>query len=135
MVVVKGSKQIISVSISSELADRLREHARKEGERLSQVVEKAIEDYLKDHYRGNPAFPLDKWVEDEEFVAFPTLGERPNPELVRTLPNDMLQELRYHAYEWYLLAASEEDRRRYEGGGFGNSYNRGRRYGGEAGLG
>ena len=113
MVVLKGSRQIISVSISSELAERLREHARKEGENLSRVVEKAIEDYLKDHYRGNPAFQLDKWVEDEEFVAMPTLGEKPNPELVRKLPDDMLQELRYHAYLWYELAGQEENRRRY----------------------
>jgi len=116
MVVLKGIKQIISVSISNELAERLREHARKEGESLSKVVEKAIEDYLKDHYRGNPAFPLDKWVEDGEFVAMPTLGEKPDPELVRKLPDDMLQELRYHAYLWYELADQEENRRRYERG-------------------
>ena len=119
MVVLKGIKQIISVSISNELAERLREHARKEGESLSKVVEKAIEDYLKDHYRGNPAFQLDKWVEDEEFVAMPTLGEKPNPELVRKLPDDMLQELRYHAYLWYELADQEENRRRYERGVMG----------------
>jgi len=100
-----------------EILELARRKAKEEGSNLSELILKALEEYLKKHYRGNPAFSLDKWVEDKDFIAFPTLGERPNPELVRKLPNDMLQELRYHAYEWYLLAANEEDRRRYEGGG------------------
>ena len=115
MVVLKGSRQIISVSISSELAERLREHARKEGENLSRVVEKAIEDYLKDHYRGNPAFQLDKWVEDEEFVAMPTLGEKPNPELLRKMDNDMLERYVVQSYQHFESGRMEIRRRMAEG--------------------
>ena len=100
----------------SELIRLIKEKAREEGKGISELILDAIEEYLKKHYRGNPAFSLDKWVEDEEFVAMPTLGEKPNPELVRKLPDDMLQELRYHAYLWYELADQEENRRRYERG-------------------
>ena len=99
-----------------EILELARRKAREEGSNLSELILKALEEYLKRHYRGNPAFSLDKWVEDEEFVAMPTLGEKPNPELVRKLPDDMLQELRYHAYLWYELADQEENRRRYERG-------------------
>jgi len=115
MMVIKGRKEILSVSISSELAERLREHAKKEGEKLSRVVEKAIEDYLKDHYRGNPAFQLDKWVEDKEFVAMPTLGEKPNPELVQNMDNDMLERYVVQSYQHFELGKMEIRKRRAEG--------------------
>ena len=109
-----------SIYLSGEDAEQLLEMfmkiAKREGLSFNQAIKKAMEEYVERHGGGNPAFPLDRWVEDEEFVVMPTLGEKPNPELVKKLPDDLLQELRYHAYLWYELAGQEENRRRYERG-------------------
>lgn len=32
-------------------------------------------DYVKKHGEGNPTFKIDKWVENPEMVALPTIGE------------------------------------------------------------
>ena len=110
------SRVVYTFSCEAELLERFKEVARREGRPVSRLLQELMEDYVKKHGRGNPAIPLDRWVEDVEFVAMPTLGEKPNPELVRKLPDDLLQELRYHAYLWYELAGQEENRRKYERG-------------------
>lgn len=39
----------------------------------SKVLIEIIEEYVKNHSEGNPAFSLDKWQEDPTFTIVPTL--------------------------------------------------------------
>ena len=110
------SRVVYTFSCEAELLERFKEVARREGRPVSRLLQELMEDYLKKHGRGNPAFPLDKWVENKDFIAFPTLGEKPDPELAKKMPDEMVQTIRYYSWEWYQLMTQEENRRRYERG-------------------
>ena len=49
------------------------------GKDFSDVLEIALEEYIKHHARGNPAFTLERFS-DPNFVGLPTLGEAPSKE-------------------------------------------------------
>ena len=95
--------------------ERFKEVARREGRPVSRLLQELMEDYLKKHGRGNPAIPLDRWAEDKEFVAMPTLGEKPNPELLRKMDNDMLERYVVQSYQHFESGRMEIRRRMAEG--------------------
>jgi hypothetical protein len=47
---------------------RWREH-----KSFSEIVRKAVDEFIKSHQEGNDTFRLDKWQEDPEFQAVPTI--------------------------------------------------------------
>lgn len=51
----------------------LRIIAAREGKSSSQIIFEILQDYVKSHSEGNSTFKLDKWQENPEFVAIPTL--------------------------------------------------------------
>lgn len=118
---VYKSRTIYTFSVEKELLDRFREIARREGKAVSHLLQELIEDYIKRHGDGNPCFRLDKWVEEPEMVAFPTLGEEPKPELVQNLDNDTLAEYAFNASR-HLEAARNEIRRRMAEGSWKKPY-------------
>ena len=109
------NRVIYTFSCEAELLERFKEIARREGKPVSRLLQELMEDYLKKHGRGNPAIPLERWVEDKEFVAMPTLGEKPNPELVQNMDNDMLERYVVQSYQHFELGKMEIRKRRAEG--------------------
>ena len=95
--------------------------AKEEGISFNKLLFNAVKEYLKRHGRGNPAMPLDRWVEDREFVAFPTLGERPKERLLEQMDEDMLDEYASLARQ-HLEAAKREIRRRMAEGKWRKPY-------------
>jgi len=114
-----------SIYLSGEDAEKLLEAfmevAKREGLSFNQAIKKAMEEYVKRHGGGNPAMPLDRWVEDREFVAFPTLGERPKEGLLEQMDEDMLDEYASLARQ-HLEAAKREIRRRMAEGKWRKPY-------------
>lgn len=41
---------------------------------LSQIIDVALEEWLKRHGSGNPAFDLTQWVDNSSFVPWPSIG-------------------------------------------------------------
>lgn len=83
-----------------EIFQQFVEIARREGKKISQLILELVEDYVKKHGSGNPAFPLDKWVEKPEVLAFPTLGEPPQIMYLIKLDKEMLQKIKEHAQSY-----------------------------------
>jgi hypothetical protein len=52
-----------------------------------------ITEYVKKHSKGNPTFSLEKWAEEPDFVAFPTLGEILTPEKLDSMPIDEVEQI------------------------------------------
>jgi hypothetical protein len=99
--------KIIAISLreaDKELWTRFIATARREGKSASQMIAEWIREYLARHGEGNPAIPLDRWAEKPDFIAFPTLGELPNPVKLRDMPEPMLAELRRNAEAYASVA-------------------------------
>jgi len=47
--------------------------AARERKKTSELIVQILEDYVKAHAEGNPAFSLDKWQENPDFQAVPTI--------------------------------------------------------------
>jgi len=45
----------------------------REGSDVQDIVKKCLEDYVKEHGEGNPAYALTKWIEEPKFKAYPAL--------------------------------------------------------------
>lgn len=116
----------ISESDVLDLYAKLLEILGRERKSFNEWVYEQIKDYVAKHGSGNPAFRLDKWIENSEFIAFPTLGEPANPRLLRKMNRKTLYELVQNAksyvdYGEYLLKCYHEHER-YHGQGIKDSY-------------
>ena len=47
--------------------------AARERKKTSELIVQILEEYVKAHAEGNPAFSLDKWQENPDFQAVPTI--------------------------------------------------------------
>jgi hypothetical protein len=50
--------------------------AKRERISLSRLILTLLESYVKTHGSGNPAFELDKWIDQPEFMADPAVREK-----------------------------------------------------------
>lgn len=82
----------------------LKQVAKREGRPVSDIIVSLAEDYVVRHGSGNPAFTLDKWLENPSFIAFPTLGEPPTMARLLKMPRKILLELRRNAETYYVNA-------------------------------
>lgn len=62
-----------SFYLSEEQIRLLDEAHWRERKSVSEIVREAIDAWLKSHAEGNNTFSLEKWQEDPEFIALPTL--------------------------------------------------------------
>lgn len=62
-----------SFYLSEDQIQKLEEARWRERKSQSEIVREAIDDWLRSHSEGNSTFKLDKWQEDPEFKAVPTL--------------------------------------------------------------
>ena len=68
--------QIKTISVKdSEVWEKSKEIAKREGISLSALINGRLEEYIKIHGEGNPAYSLDKWADNEKFKAVPALLE------------------------------------------------------------
>ena len=111
--------KLITFSVSEEMkpiVDKFKEICQREGKSMSKMLVELIEDYVKRHANGNPAIPLDRWTEDKEFIACPTLGEPPWKYNLEDFSNEVLDMIIYHSMLWHQAANSErlkrQDKRR-----------------------
>jgi len=98
--VVKGRKEILSVSVSVDLVAKLREVVKREGTHLSAVVEEAIKEYIERHGLGNPNFKLDDFAEARIEKAWPTLGTNPEKFDLSGFSREELEEMLRYAEAW-----------------------------------
>ena len=87
--------------------------SRREAKSTSHLIMEIIKDYVKRHGGGNPVTPLTKWVEDKDFIFFPTLGEKPTIKKLKKMDKSMLKELADNATDYanlanYLMAKQTE---------------------------
>ena len=75
---MKSGKRGSNISLYVDLLEieeldkiRWREH-----KSMSEIVRKAIDEYIEKHAEGNDTFRLDTWVNNSEFKAVPTILER-----------------------------------------------------------
>ena len=62
-----------SVYLDEDQINALEEIKWRERKSKSEIIRIAIEEYINNHLEGNNAFTLDKWQEDPNFRAVPTL--------------------------------------------------------------
>ena len=74
------------------------------GKDFSDVLEIALEEYIKRHGRGNPAFTLEKFS-DPQFVGLPTLGDAPSKEYAYS--EEDWRMIKKHAVAWADKAKRE----------------------------
>ena len=75
---MKSGKRGSNISLYVDLVEieeldkiRWREH-----KSMSEIVRKAIVEYIEKHVEGNDTFKLDTWVQDSDFKAVPTISEK-----------------------------------------------------------
>ena len=66
----------VQASIEKEEKKALEEIRWREHNSESEIVRKAIIEYIKAHMEGNETFKLEKWNEDPGFKAVPTISAR-----------------------------------------------------------
>jgi len=62
-----------SIYLDEEQLNVLDEIRWRERQSKSAIIRKAIEEYINNHAEGNDCFTLDKWQEDPNFKAVPSL--------------------------------------------------------------
>lgn len=62
-----------SLYLDEEQINVLNEIRWRERKSVSAIIRKAIEEYINNHAEGNDCFTLDKWQEDPNFRAVPSL--------------------------------------------------------------
>jgi hypothetical protein len=87
----------------TEVMERFKEIAKREGKTTSQVIWSLIKDYVQKHSQ-NPAMPLTRWVEQPNLPLFPTLGDTPSPQKLMQFPKHQLVELKQNAEAYYSLS-------------------------------
>jgi len=71
------NRETISVTLEKDELQSLEEIRWREHLDMTKVARKAILEYIRNHAEGNTTFKLDKWNEDENFQAVPTISARP----------------------------------------------------------
>ena len=66
-----------SFYLSEDQIKALEEAHWRERKSVSEIAREAIDDWLRNHAEGNSTFKLDKWQENPEFKAIPTLLSSP----------------------------------------------------------
>jgi len=56
--------------------EKLEEIRWRERKSMSQIIRLAIDEYIQSHAEGNSTFRLDKWNEDPDFKAVPTINSK-----------------------------------------------------------
>lgn len=69
---LKNPKPIGSV-VELEEKEAIEDIGWREHKTLSEITRKAIIEYIKNHAEGNDTFKIDKFVENPDFMAVPTL--------------------------------------------------------------
>lgn len=67
--------QAVFLRVNSDLKNRLQEVLYKEKKTLREWFAEQAEEYIKRHGAGNPAVPLEKFLENPQYVACPTILE------------------------------------------------------------
>ena len=94
--------------------EKAKEVAQREGKSVSAIIIEFLEEYVKKHGEGNPAFTLDQFVEKEVIKAWPTLGHDPWRFDLSGFDDRELGEIRKQVYQWMKRIETEEALRRYE---------------------
>lgn len=55
------------------LFEEFKKISQREGKSMAQMFKEFMAEYIKKHGQGNPAYQIDKWVQDPGFMAFPAL--------------------------------------------------------------
>ena len=55
--------------LEKDLLRGLKEVAKREGKPVNHVLQELVENYIKKHAKGNPSFPLERWIEDALYQA------------------------------------------------------------------
>ena len=87
------NKKTFPLQIENDDLKAFRKICGREGVNLSSKLQDLIKIYNKAHGKGNPCFPITKWSKDPNFMAFPTLGEKPNLKQIKVMSEKDILEL------------------------------------------
>ena len=88
------------LSIEKELIDSFKEICSRERVPISSKLQDLIKVYNKAHGEGNPSFSIEKWSKDPNFMAFPTLGEKPNLKQIKVMSEKDILELSHNVKKY-----------------------------------
>ncbi len=86
-----NSLKLLGVRIPKKILDEFKILAIREGTTNQDLVSSLIKKYVEEHGDGNPAFALDHWIGDPEFVVCPAFF-RPLEDWTKYLEGCTLQE-------------------------------------------
>ena len=84
------------------IIEKFQEIAHRDGMKLSPLLMRLIEDYVKTHYEGNPQHLITSSIDNEDFMGFPAIALNPQNKrkYLKKMPKDMIEELRFNVQEW-----------------------------------
>lgn len=103
-----GNYQWYMTGSRQELLKKLKELPDYSEKDVSELLEMAIQEFVKNHAKGNPAFQLDAF-QDPAFKAFPTLGADPEKYFQESDAVEV-SEVRARLDVWKLAVARRESR-------------------------
>ena len=71
----KKEYKITALKIPRPLHTEIKKIAAREGRDMKDIFTEQLEKYAKIHGEGNPAYSLDKFVENADFRAYPALAD------------------------------------------------------------
>lgn len=110
-------KFVTSLAFSPEFLEQwefLKEKARLEKKPLGVLVEEILGAWLKAHAKGNPAFPLDSWLQQPTFHAYPALDTDWSNVKPQDFSEKEIQHLEQKARELLTWTRKAQDRWREE---------------------
>lgn len=74
-----------------KLWEEFQKIAKREGKTASELFEQILAEYIKEHGEGNPVYSLDKWNENNFFVAYPAVAESWDKKLKNFSVNELIE--------------------------------------------
>jgi len=76
--------------------------AQREGVKVSPLLVKLIEEYVKSHKEGNPQHLITSSIENEDFMGFPSMAisDKNKRIYLQKMPEDMREAMMFHLQSW-----------------------------------
>jgi hypothetical protein len=71
---VEENDKLVNFFMRKDLKTELDILSKREGRSLKEIFNEVIEDYVKAHKEGNPQHLMESFIENEDFVGFPSVA-------------------------------------------------------------
>jgi len=90
------------LNIPDDLRQELKILAARDGTTIREIIIEQLRDYLKKHKDGNPQHLLTNFLENGDFMGFPSMAIDldKKKKWLKSAPKDLISELNYNIQEW-----------------------------------